>query len=173
MKYLLAPVVLVALLFAAPAYAETIVMECQRANEAGFTNYKYESPLFGKAKVFIREDGKWLEWNLSGTKDDKRIVVRKKTVDVGERGAVRENTADVVADQDWSGSNLKKGDEYQIYAKWVLDFAFFKYTQTTYMTKMDGSPLVPGKMDHDRAKPEIKERLCKKPDESWEDRETR
>jgi hypothetical protein len=45
--------------------------------------------------------------------------------------------------------------------------------RTGYFTKIDGSPLVPGREGHDRAKPEVKERLCKKPDESWEDRDKR
>jgi hypothetical protein len=65
---------------------------------------------------------------------------------------------------------LKKGDEYQDYQKWVFDFAFVKYTRTAYRTKVYGLPLVRGKEGHGRAKLEIKERLCKKPDESWEDR---
>ena len=154
MKYLLAPVVLVALLFAAPAYAETIVMECVPLVSNGAIHFKYENPLIGKAKVFFREDGQWVEWAAR----------------VGERSAVEERTDDEVADKDYGGSNLKKGDEYQEHVKWVFDFAFFQYTRTAYMTKMDGSPLVPGKEKHDRAKPEIKEMRCKKPDESWRDR---
>ena len=157
MKYLLAPVVLVALLFAAPAYAETILMECRKAVDDDPTHWKYESPLIGKAKVFSRQDGQWIEWNVSDVR-------------IGERSAVREKAFDEVAEWDNSESNLKKGDEYQNHSKWVLDFAFFKKTRTVYMTKMDGAPLVPGDERHDRAKPEIKERLCKKPDESWEDR---
>ena len=158
MKYLLAPVVLVALLFAAPAYAETIVMECQKATEADPTHWKYESPLIGKAKVFFRKDGQWLKW---------------RGARVGERSAVREATDDLVADKDYGGSNIKKGDESQHHYKWVVDFAFFEYTRTVYRTKMDGSPLVPGREGYDRAKPEVKERLCKKPDESWQDRAKR
>ncbi|MEK9943042.1 MAG: hypothetical protein VW771_11275 [Gammaproteobacteria bacterium] len=139
-------------------YAEAIEMECRKAYEGDLTHYKYEGPLFGKAKVFYREDGRWRE--IPGAR-------------VGERSAVREATFDRVADKDYGGSNLKKGDEYQQHVKWVFDFAFFKYTRTFYLTKMDGSPLVPGEEGHDRAKPEIKELLCKKPDESWADRQKR
>jgi hypothetical protein len=153
---LLAPVVLVALLFAAPAYAETIVMECQKAVDADLTHLKYESPLIGAAKVFYRKDGQWV-------KSSQAEVVR-------ERGAVLKRTADQIADKDYGGSNLKKGDKYQDHIKWVLDFAFFKYTRTAYRTKMDGSPLVPGEVGDDRAKPKIIEKRCKKPDESWADR---
>ena len=108
--------------------------------------------------MYGRVDGQWVEW---------------RGARVGERSAVKERTDDKVADKDYSGSGLKEGDEFQRHYKWVYDFAFFKYTRTYYSTKMDGSPLVPGKEDHDRAKPEIKERLCKKPDESWADRAKR
>ena len=135
-------------------------MECRKMHEGDDTHYKYESPLIGKAKVFSRQDGQWLEWPARGVR-------------VGERSVAAEETFDRVADKDYGGANLKEGDEYQDHYKWVLDFAFFKYTLTRYMTKMDGSPLVPGKERHDRAKPEIKERLCKKPDESWLDRQKR
>jgi hypothetical protein len=153
-KYFLTSVVFVALLFAAPAYAETIVMECQ--NEDGGSLYKYEGGWRGWA-VFYQEDGKWLkmqEWPV---------------VSVSNGAATAEYVFGAVADKDYLGSNLKKGDEYQDHQKWVFDFAFFKYTRTAYRTKMDGSPLVRGKEGHDRAKPDIKERLCKKPDESWLD----
>jgi len=135
----------------------TIEWECRKAGESDDTHYKYESPLIGKAKMFTREDGQWVKWTSSGTK-------------VGERSAVDETTSNDVSDEDYPGSNLKKGDEYQNHFKWVFDFAFFKYTRTFYRTKMDGSPLVPGQVGHDRAKPEIKERLCRSPDESWKDR---
>jgi hypothetical protein len=128
-------------------------MECRKATEADATHQKYESPLLGKAKVFSREDGQWVKWPEAR---------------VGERSAVRERRTDKVADATYIG--LKKGDEYQEYNKWVFDFAFFKYTRTLYLTKMDGSPLVPGKEKYDRAKPEIIEKPCKKPDESWKDR---
>ena len=158
MRYLLAPVVLVALLFAAPAYAETIEMECEKANDVDLTHFKYENPLIGEAKMFGRLDGKWGQAALAR---------------VSERSAVIEETRDNVADQDWPGSNVKKGDEWQLHVKWVYDFAFFQYTYTFYRTKMDGSPQIPGRVGHDRAKPEVKERLCKKPDESWEDRKNR
>jgi hypothetical protein len=162
MKYLLAPVVLVALLFAAPAYAETIVMECRETGDADPTRYKYESPLIGKAKVFLREDGEW-------------VVQTGYRID--ERGVVREITMDAVADDDTGelerAANMKKGDEFQLHAKWVLDFDFFEKRLSHYLTNMDGSPLAPGKESYDSATPQIDVQLCKKPDESWEDRETR
>ena len=113
---LLAPVVLVALLFAAPAYAETIVMECvkfadynsntQKMEGPYHSHFKYEKPLFGEAKVFMREDGQW----------------RKIAATIADRGAVSEWTDDNVADRDYPGSNLKKGDEFRSHYKWVYDF---------------------------------------------------
>jgi hypothetical protein len=134
----------------------TIVMECQQINDADPTHYKYESSLIGKDKVFNRKDGQWREWGTAG-----------------DRSLIAERTHTSVADQDWSGSNLNKGDEYQNHQKWVYDFVLFKYMSTWYMTHMDGSPLVPGRKTHDGANPRIDERLCKRPDESWQDRESR
>jgi hypothetical protein len=158
MRYLLAPVVLVALLFAAPAYAETIVMECQKAHEHDDTLLKYENPLIGKAKIFVRRDGIWTQVASPA---------------IGERSAVVKNTVEMKLTEDFSPWNQKAGFTFQEHTKWVYDFDFFKYKYTYYQTKMDGSPLVPGKMGHDRAEPEIRELLCKKPDESWLDRRKR
>lgn len=125
-------------------------------NSSGATHFKYESPLIGKANVFKRVEGQWVK--IKGSER------------VSDLSAVVVRTIDEVTDRDYPASNLKKGDEYQEYYKWVLDFAVFDYTRTWYRTKMDGSPLVPGKAGHDRAKPETTERRCKKPDESWQDR---
>jgi hypothetical protein len=147
--------------FTDTAYAKelagvTIVMECQQINDADATHYKYESSLTGKVRVFNGNDSQWYEW---GTAGDRSLIAERTTV--------------AFADQDWSGSNLKKGDEYQHHQKWVYDFASFNYTVTWYMTHMDGSPLVPGRKTHDGANPRIYERLCKRPDESWQDRAKR
>ena len=152
---LLAPVVLVALLFVAPAYAKTVLMECQKVVDAEPSHWKYKTPPIGKAKVFYRKDGNWIRHAYARVEGHSFVV---------------ERTDFEVADKDYPVSNLKKGDEYQEHYKWVRDITSLKYTRTWYMTKMDGSPLVLGKEGHDRAKPDIKERLCKKPNESWEDR---
>ena len=164
MRYLLAPVVLVALLFAAPAYAKTIVMECVLPIEyitSSITrgpfraHFKYEKPLFGEAKVFIREDGRWRE--IAAT--------------IADRGAVSESTIDRVATGDRRDVKLKKGDEFQTYNKWVYDFEFFRFTHSTRLNRMDGSLVA---TDYQLfPNPRTDDYRCKKPDESWADRAKR
>lgn len=142
-------------------FAETIMMVCQKplGEFTDITHWKYESPLIGKAKVFKRKDREWVEW---------------PGATVGERSAVLKEASDYVADKDYPESNVKKGDEYREHARSVYDFASIKNTRTGYFTKIDGSPLVPEKEAHDRAKPEFKEEWsCGRVDESWEDRAKR
>ena len=57
----LAPVVLVMLLFAAPVYAETILMEYRHRN--GTTSpWKYDGPPTGTTKLFFRRSGRWVSY---------------------------------------------------------------------------------------------------------------
>ena len=140
---------------ATPVAAEEITMICKYEDKTKI--YKYVDPLIGKKKILQRVEGEWVAWTCHSEEHH-----RPPLLNITERGAVMKTVWKFTADKDYKGSKLKKGDEYLDHWRHVLDFEFFTRKTESYMTKMDGSPQVKGKLDLDPDKPKIQNWNCKK-----------
>lgn len=140
-------------------------MECRSSKIVGLLHWKYddhifwkyESPLIGKRKVFYGGDG---QWELAFASAIERVAVISEILIVA-------------AQRDRPKLNLKKGDRFQQHASWIINFGAFTLTRVFSLTQMDGAALLPGEKAYDRMNPGSINILCKKPDETWENREKR
>jgi hypothetical protein len=146
---------------ATPAAAETITMICKYKDYTRI--FKYVDPLIGKKKVFGRVEGAWVEWGDEWKEPELGVTrYRPFLSTIKERGAVMRTTYKITADKDYPAMNLKKGDIYLQHDRFVFDFEFLTKTTSTWLTKMDGSPQIKGKLMHDPDKPHKEKWNCKK-----------
>ena len=72
-----------------PLKAEEILMRCLNKSDNQFVFYKWNNPLIGKTKIFVREKGEWVKWcnnDLDDADDRKWNYNREiKLLDKGAR----------------------------------------------------------------------------------------
>ena len=149
---------LLALLFATPTAAEEIVMVCTFPDQDWDYTLKYVDPLVGRKKVYSRSKKGWSDWSI------RRDDWVDEEYEVGDRTLFMEAYKDRGMKRDAPANGLRKGDKYRYWSIFEADFEFLKFTEKTWFTKVDGSPLKDCKVECSRQIARISKYTCTKHD---------